>query len=159
MDEMKNVKEICENHKEENPLRQKIAELEHMVRAQHQTITLLTDELQEKDEKLIQLEKLLAENVPVIKKDEQNAISFSISTEEEICEFQIRRLQQAAKVRDLTLDETRKLDILNKIKKSFQKDLQEKDVSAVSATLNVEDLEKLLDKKETKPKQIEGKTE
>ena len=122
MGDIKKVKEIYENYEDVNPLKQKIVELEHMVRAQHKTIDKLNVSLAEKDEKLAQMESLLAETVPAIKKDENQAISFSVSTEEEICELQIRRLQTSAKVRDLSTDEAKRLEIYHKIKKSFKPD-------------------------------------
>jgi len=51
-------------------------------------------------------------------KDALNKVAFEISDEQSICEIEIRRLRDISIQRPLTLEETKKFEILNKTLKS-----------------------------------------
>ena len=80
------------------------------------TIDKLLKEANQKNEEIKHLQNLVANAVPVIKKESQ-LISVSVTPEEEIAQTQLERLRQAAKTRILTLEETRMFDLLVKNKR------------------------------------------
>lgn len=66
------------------------------------------------------LKEMLSHNFPIIDINTDN-LTLGVSNEQLICETQINNLKQAAVIRDLTLEETRKfqtfVEVLEKIKK------------------------------------------
>src|ERR1700676_4643962 len=80
------------------------------------TVDRLLKDANVKNEKINQLEALLRQNVPVIKK-EKDKISVVVSAEEEVAALQLERLRQAAQNRTLTLEEVRMFDLLVKNKR------------------------------------------
>lgn len=73
------------------------------------TIDNLLKRLEEKENEIMHLQKMLSGQVPIIG-------DLSLSNEELIAEKQIANLKTASMQRDLTLDEAKRLDIYVKIK-------------------------------------------
>lgn len=79
-----------------------------------QTIDKLLEELKKKEEEIDHLKHMLGRNLPIV-----GQISPLLMTDEEaIAEKQLQRLKEQSLVRDLTLDEAKRLDIYVKIKHS-----------------------------------------
>lgn len=95
----------------------KVLKMENI--AAMRTIEKLLKDLSQKTEQLTQMESLVAAAVPVVKK-ETSALSINLTPEEEIATLQLDRLRTAAKVRSLTLEETRMYDLLVKNKRLSQ---------------------------------------
>lgn len=109
-----------------------IEELKKFAQAQHDMINQLTEQNKTLLIKNKDLEKLLSQNVVLVGKDtnliEKQGI-FS-SEEEQICRDQLRVLNEISKERELTIEETRKVEIFSKILLSL-KDNNKKPKSAV----------------------------
>ena len=97
-------------------LKKEVLSLTRENRAAMLTIDKLLKDANIKNEEIKHLQSLISQAVPVIKKESQ-MISVSVSPEEEIAQTQLERLRQAAKVRILTLEETRMFDLLVKNKR------------------------------------------
>jgi hypothetical protein len=97
-------------------LKKEILSLTRENKAAMLTIDKLLKDANQKSEEIKHLQSLIAQAVPVIKKESQ-MISVSTSPEEEIAQIQLERLRQAAKTRILTLEETRMFDLLVKNKR------------------------------------------
>ncbi len=109
------VSEIDE-FKSNDQLKKEILTLTRECKAAILTIDKLLKEANQKNDLIKHLESLVAQAVPVIKKESQ-LISVSVTPEEEIAQTQLERLRQAAKTRILTLEETRMFDLLVKNKR------------------------------------------
>lgn len=113
---------------------------------QTKIIEALRRSIIEKDEKICHLESLLLSSVPAIKSNGKG-LMLDITSEEEICELQVARLKTFAQERDLTLDETRKLDLLVKTKKHFESERQKNkntiDITDQVRALTIEQLNKI----------------
>lgn len=83
-----------------------------------ETIDKLLKKLEEKEQEIKHLQELLSSSVPVIGESEVSKIE--VSDEEIIAEYQLRAIKQAAMVRDLTLDEVKRYDLLVKNKRLAQ---------------------------------------
>lgn len=105
-----------DEHKTVDQLKKEVVTLMRENKAAMLTIDKLLKNANVQSEKIKQLESLLAQNVPVIKK-EKDKIVVSTSAEEEIAETQLERLRQSAKLRVLTLEEVRTFDLLVKNKR------------------------------------------
>lgn len=97
-------------------LKKEVLSLSRENKAAMLTIDMLLKDANKKNEQIKHLESLVAQNVPVIKKESQK-LSIAVSPEEEIAQVQLERLRQAAKIRILTLEETRMFDLLVKNKR------------------------------------------
>lgn len=84
---------------------------------QYKTVEKLTGEIQKKDEEIVHLKYLLQQCIPKLKEDFDFKI---ISDEEQISLMQLDKLKQKAVKRELTLEETKKFDILVKNKRLSQ---------------------------------------
>lgn len=112
---LKSLRTIADHKKE-------LAKLEKENRAAYKTIDKLIADNKKKEEEIDHLKKLLEDSVPVLVEDKkpQETISFNITPEETIAHSQLRRLEETAMKRDLTLEETRKYDLLVKNKRLAQ---------------------------------------
>ena len=81
-----------------------------------QTIDKLLKQLEEKTSEIRHLQEMLSSTVPII----NNIGPISISDEEIIAEYQLKALKSAAMLRDLTLDEVKRFDLLVKNKRLAQ---------------------------------------
>jgi hypothetical protein len=92
-------------------------------------LTAAQNRIKELEEKIVHLEGLLAASVPIV--SEQNPVDFFVSDEEAICQAQINILKRRALDKELTLEETKRLEILikslhvirSKVKKKEPKDI------------------------------------
>lgn len=109
------IHELSENSKE-NQLKTQILKLEEKCVALSQVIDSLLKQIESKEEEISQLKNVLQKSTPLI----GEAIAINISDEELIADVQLRKLKEQAKIRELTLDETRKFDLLVKNKRLAQ---------------------------------------
>lgn len=65
------------------------------------------------------IEKLFKKIDELQNLDRSKVIKLNLTAEEEICEMQIQSMLQTSRVRDLTLEETKKLDLLIKNKRLY----------------------------------------
>lgn len=100
-------------------LKREIIALKRENVAAMQTIQKLLKDLNKKTEENAQIQEMLAQNVPVITK-ETPKIAETISAEEEIADYQLEKLRNAARTRSLTLEEVRMYDLLVKNKRLGQ---------------------------------------
>ncbi len=113
---MDNKVSDLEEFKSADQLKKEILTLTRENKAAFLTIDKLLKAQNTQLEQIKHLESLVAQAVPVMKK-EVNKLSIAVTAEEEIAATQLERLRQAAKVRILTLEETRMFDLLVKNKR------------------------------------------
>ena len=89
------------------------SELQEYCDAQFVVVKNLTTENQKLKAELEHIKTLLAGSVPLIEKQPELP-KIEVSAEQAICEMQIKKLQQTAMQRELTLEETKRLDLLIK---------------------------------------------
>lgn len=106
----------------EQHLAQSYINLEKKAIGLSQTIELMTKALDEKDAEIAHLKQLLNSSVPLI--GESN-IATEATDEELIASLQLRKLVEAGRIRELTLDEIRKFDLLVKNKRLAKGDATE----------------------------------
>lgn len=116
-------------------------DLEQFAVAQQNTIIQLTKKVQLLEEKNTHLEKLLSERVPVIRKEGENGPTVLTPTEQQICEEQLEKLKEISEVRELTLEETRRVEIFSKILLTFKN--RKPDIEVPSKNLSTAELLKL----------------
>lgn len=83
-----------------------------------QIVLSLQEQLAGKNEEIIHLKALLSHGTPVIGR----AVQIEISDEEAIAELQLQMLKDKARARELTLEETKKFDLLVKNKRLVKGD-------------------------------------
>lgn len=111
------------------------AELEAYASAQHHTIVDLTRKLSLSDQKVKELEKLLEQTVPVIASPPQEVKSSLLDSDEEaICKMQLRKLHDKSTKSELTLEETKRVEIYTKLLQSLRskKKADDGDAQAIS---------------------------
>lgn len=92
-----------------------LSDLQAFARAQQKTIVDLTKKNKALEEEVKHLKKLLESTVPIIKVPEENKIDFNASDEEAIAREQLFKLKDISKERELTLEETKRVEIYSKI--------------------------------------------
>ena len=103
------VRELA--NKIDNPdLKTSYLKLEEKCNALSETINGLLEQLNSKEDEIIQLRKMLSNSVPTI----GSAVNIALSDEEIIADIQLQKLKDAARTRQLTLDEIRMFDLLVK---------------------------------------------
>lgn len=105
-----------EEFKSVEQLKKEILSLSRENKAAMLTIDKLLKDANQKNEEIKHLQNLIAQAVPVVKKEVSKFVA-SVTAEEEIAQTQLERLRQAAKSRILTLEETRMFDLLVKNKR------------------------------------------
>ena len=108
-----------EEFKSADEMKREIASLKRELNAAFKTIDKLVKDVSQKNEENKQLQSLVGQVVPVIKKDSSQLIT-AVTAEEEIAQLQLERLRKAAQARTLTLEETRMFDLLVKNKRLSQ---------------------------------------
>lgn len=94
-------------------LRSDLAKEQDKFNKMSEVVDNLVRQLEEKEEEISQLKHILSNTTPVA-----GEITVSPITDEElIADIQLRKLLSNAKIRELTLDETRKFDLLVKNKR------------------------------------------
>lgn len=104
-----------------------------------QTVDRLIHQLEQKTNEILHLQELLNGIVPEV----GQATPFSLTDEEMIAEFQLKALKATAMTRDLTLDETKRFDLLVKNKRLAKGDatsIEGKRLSSPKSSANVEEL-------------------
>ena len=81
-----------------------------------QVVDKLLKQIEEKTNEIRHLQDMLAKSVPII----GDITPMIVSDEEVIAEYQLKALKSAAMVRDLTLDEVKRFDLLVKNKRLAQ---------------------------------------
>lgn len=115
---MSNVADL-EEFKSIDQLKRELISLKRENVAALKTIDKLLKDLNQKSEEIKSLQNLLTETVPVTKK-QISKLDLDVTPEEEIAALQLDRLRSAARVRTLTLEETRMFDLLVKNKRLSQ---------------------------------------
>lgn len=113
---MSNKVTDLEEFKSMDQLKRELTSLKRENNAAMKTIDKLLKDLNVKSEEIKHLQSLVAQAVPVVKK-EVDKILTRVTAEEEIAQLQLERLRLAAKSRTLTLEETRMFDLLVKNKR------------------------------------------
>lgn len=108
-----------DEHKTVDQLKRELITLKRENVAALKTIDKLLKDLNLKSEEIKSLQSIVSQTVPVIKKEIQK-INLDVTPEEEIAALQLDRLRSAARVRTLTLEETRMFDLLVKNKRLSQ---------------------------------------
>lgn len=133
-DRVVNIHEMA-NSAAEQHLATSYVTLERKAIALSQTIDQMVKALDERDAEIAHLKQLLNGMVPTI----GEAVKIEITDEEFIADVQLLKLKQASQIRELTLDEIRKFDLLVKNKRLAKGD---------ATTINGDNLNKKPDKKE-----------
>lgn len=92
-------------------------QLQQFAQAQHTTIVQLSKKIQKIEDERDHLKKLLESSVPILKTDNTPALGnkFLTSDEEAICVMQLNKLRDISSERELTLEESRRVEIFSKI--------------------------------------------
>ncbi len=109
------IHQLSDNIKE-NALKTDLLRTEEKCVALSQSIDQLLKKLDEKEEEILHLKQMLFANTPVI----GEASPMLITDEEEIALRQLQKIKDNAKIRELTLDEIKKFDLLVKNKRLSQ---------------------------------------
>ncbi len=112
-----------------------ILQLTAFAEAQHKTIDKLTKRCTELQEEVEHLKTLISSTTELLPK-EQNVTKIIVSKEEAVLDAQINLLYQRALDKELTLEETKKLDLLIKNKEA----IKEKSIPAKSKKFDRKDV-------------------
>lgn len=93
------------------------SELQMFAEAQQKTIVSLTKKLNEKEDEIKHLKKLIEGAVPLLPSTETSSliINLSDSDEKNICKLELNKLKKLSLDRELTLEEAKKVDIYSKL--------------------------------------------
>ncbi len=90
--------------------------LQQFAEAQNKTIIQISKQVQKLKEERDHLKTLLESSVPLIKKEgEHVGEKFLTTAEEAICVMQLDKLRDISSARELTLEETRKVEVFSKV--------------------------------------------
>ncbi len=93
-----------------------LGQLQEFADAQQKTIIQLSKKIQRIEEERDHLKILLESSVPLIKSEgQQIGEKFLTSAEEAICVMQLDKLRGISSARELTLEETRKVEVFSKV--------------------------------------------
>lgn len=126
-----------------------MSELQAFCEAQNKTILDLSKKNQQFTEEIKHLKKLLEGSVPIIKGSSDSGLIkssdelFSTNDEEAIARMQLRRLQEMSLERELTFEESKKVEIFAKL--LFQLENKPKKVVVESRNLNTDQLLSLVE--------------
>jgi hypothetical protein len=100
-----------------NPdLKDSYLKLEQKSNALSETINKLLEQLSAKEDEIVQLKKIISQS----SQQSGTIVNIALSDEEVIADIQLNKLKDAARTRELTLDEIRKFDLLVKNKRLAQ---------------------------------------
>lgn len=116
-------------------------DLRAFANAQQKTLIELTKKNKNYEDELKHLKKLLESAVPVIA-SEQHKVNFSSNDEESIAREQLFLLKNISAERELTFEETRKVEIFSKILNTLK--AKPKDVEVKSQQLTEKELLQLM---------------
>lgn len=95
-----------------------LADMRAFSEAQHKTIVQLTKKIKQLEEERDHLKKIVETTAPVIQTSPSASFpaeKFLTSDQEAICRVQLNKLREIALDRELTLEETKKVEIFSKI--------------------------------------------
>ena len=95
-----------------------LAETQEFVKAQHDTIMELTKKVQALEEKKLHLENLLQSATPTLVGEYTPIVQVNTineAYEENICKMELKKLHDISLERQLTYEETKKVDIFTKL--------------------------------------------
>jgi hypothetical protein len=93
-----------------------MSQLQEFATSQQKIIIQLSKKIQKIEEERDHLKSLLESSVPLIKKEgESLGEKFLTSAEEAICVMQLEKLRDVSASRELTLEETRKVEVFSKV--------------------------------------------
>lgn len=118
-----------------------LSELQAFANAQQRTIIELTKKLKKAEDETKHLKSLLEKSVPLIESDESKKLQkkgFLTNDEESICRQQLFLLNQMSAERELTLEESKRVEIFSKILRALEE--KPKTVVVESRTLSTEEL-------------------
>jgi hypothetical protein len=141
-DRVVNIHEMATSAAEQH-LAQSYINLEKKAIALSETINNLLKQLDSKEEEIQHLKQLLNSSTPII----GEAVRLEISDEEAIADIQLRKLKENGRLRELTLDEIRKFDLLVKNKRLAKGDATTIEGKHTSIPSNPNELIKLASKK------------
>lgn len=92
-------------------------QLQQFAQAQHTTIVQLSKKIQKIEDERDHLKKLLESSVPILKDPNKpvDGNKFLTTDEEAICVMQLNKLRDLSSERELTLEETKRVEIFSKI--------------------------------------------
>lgn len=93
------------------------SELQMFAEAQQKTIISLTKKLNEKEDEIKHLKKLIEGAVPLLPSSESQSIIINLADTDEknICKLELNKLKKLSLDRELTLEEAKKVDIYSKL--------------------------------------------
>lgn len=95
-----------------------LSDLKAFSEAQQKTIVQITKKMKQLEEERDHLKTLLESTAPIIQTHQNNSViaeKFLTSDQEAICRTQLMRLREIALEREMTLEETKKVEIFSKI--------------------------------------------
>jgi hypothetical protein len=122
-----------------------VTSLQKYANAQYKTILSLTKKVKLLEQENIELKDLLEKATPVLEEDKKNFLIYQDngeSDEEIISRVQLARLKEISLDRELTLEETKRVEIFNKILASKT---NSKSNSDKTQKMNSDDLLKMLE--------------
>lgn len=99
---------------------QSLEELQQFCEAQQKVIIQLNKKIQKIESEKNHLEELVKKSPVTLFGDKAISLDSDMATEEAICVMQIKRLEEVSLGRELTLEETRKLEAFSKILATFR---------------------------------------
>lgn len=116
------------------------SELKAYCNVQFKQILKLKKDMQIKEDEIVHLKDLLSKSTPILQQTEEGVIS-EVSHSEQISTMQLKRLRDVSMQRELTLEESKKVEIFTKIVMQLQKkSVDENEIEKMSP----EDLLKLV---------------
>lgn len=97
------------------------------------SIDKLLKELENKENEIDQLKRMLGQTVPIFS-------DLNLTSEQIIAEKQISRLKDISALRELTLDEAKRLDIFVKVKHTVKEPVKKEDASSLPKDVTNSDL-------------------
>ena len=142
------VLDISEMSKKVNENQDKVTilKLEEKCIALSQVVDSLLKQAEQKEEEIAHLKSMLSKTVPII----GEVVKIDPSDEEVIAEIQLRKIRENARIRDLTLDEIKKFDLLVKNKRLAKGDATVIESNKLPENLTKKDLLKIATKNKDK---------
>lgn len=100
------------------PATKDYSELQAYSNAQTKTIVELSRKVNEREQEILHLKRLLEGSAPLIR-ESRDLTKFEANDQEYICRTEINKLRDISRERELTLEECKKLDIYSKILKDL----------------------------------------
>jgi hypothetical protein len=142
------IEELSEKF-ESDSLKNYSIELEKKCLALGQSLDKALQVIEDKQREIDHLHEMMKPAVHIIG---ESSISYA-TEEEEIIEVQIRKIKTRARDNELSLDDTRKLDLLLKNKKQLQESKENDKDKTPKLPNNVKELLKLANSKDVTPKE------